>query len=109
MKFIKLYEELQSNNKIGNYVIANSLYASNRLQNFFKNNIGKIINSKGWGIDADQYCVEYEYDDIDNYIYVNGNIILDKNSYWFAVDEIISESDNKEDLILILKTKKYNL
>lgn len=95
MKYLKLYENYDI--QIDNYVIANSNFASPKTQDFFKHNIGKIINVGNW-------CqVEYDYEIIPD------DVILEDNSYWFSNKEIIIQSPNKQDCEAYLAANKYNL
>lgn len=108
MKHLKTYEAINITPEVGDYVIANSIYASKKLQSFFNSNIGQIIekvkdvNKKS--PDIILYKVYY-----DPYEVEPNNVILDDNSWLFDVDEILHISKNKEDLELILSANKYNL
>jgi len=94
----KLFE---NNNKLYSFIIANSDYTYEDFKNFFINNIGEIIV---FDENANLYLAQY----------LNmPNILIRKNHdsdcWWFRPDEILYESKNKEDLEIILNSKKYNL
>jgi hypothetical protein len=98
MKYIKSYENINSEPQIGDYAIANSIYCFSKTQNFFKNTIGKIVEIK-----SELYKIEYDDDDIPD------NISLDDNSFNFKKYEIIFFSSNKKDVDAFLYSNKYNL
>lgn len=104
MKYIKKFENLNIEPEVGDYIIANSKYASSKLQKFFLTNIGEIINiSMGEGNKL-LYNTDYDPDMVES-----ADVILDYNSWFFTTDEILHISKNKEDLEEILASKKYNL
>ena len=98
----KMFEDIESK-KLGIFVISNSIYASNKIQNFFTNNIGTIID---YDYGSNLYKVYYE--DVPNNVMLNED---DKgiNFWWFSLDEILYESKDKNDLEMILATNKYNI
>ena len=107
MKYLKFFENEQISKKlpnVGDYVLCDESFKT-ELNNFINNNIGKIIK-----IEHDSHITEYlvEYDlnliplGIKKYFIYN-------NRRLFIIDEITHHSDNKDDLELILLSKKYNI
>jgi hypothetical protein len=104
MKYLKTFENLNIVPEVGDYIIANSKYASSKLQKFFLTNIGEIINiSMGEGNKL-LYNTDYDPDMVES-----AGVILDDNSWFFITTEILHISKNKEDLESILQANKYNL
>ena len=101
MKHIKLFEDLQNIPEVGDYVIANSKYTDEDSQNFFLNNIGKVIRNRE--IDELKRFVEVEYNNVPK------NILVDNNNWLFLLDEILYWSKDKNELETLLASKKYNL
>ena len=101
MKYIKAYESMKTEPKIGDYILANSTYASTKLQNFLLSNIGKIIEIETHKRAGTLYNVLYED--------VPDNIILDDDTWKFELSEILSVSIDKEELKIKLDSNKYNL
>jgi len=97
----KIFEVLQSELEVGDYVLMRSSVHS--IVEFINNTIGKII-----GFDYDKYNnIKVTYD----------NIPEDLRTYWFNntndrdfnINQVVEFSKNKEELELKLAAKKYNL
>ena len=99
MKFIKTYEEIVNDIQLGDYIIGYSAYADEKINNFLKNNIGKVVI-----IDENVFDVEYESN-------IDGHNGITNNVWTFNKfdDYVIYHSKNKKDLIDTLNTIKYNL
>ena len=106
MKHLKIYEELNNTKpKIGDYVICKDYLTE--VYNFVLNNIGQIIDIVS-NYHGDQYVIKFENipENIKNWFYNYNN---DRNTRSYDENEILYFSNNKEDLEIILQTKKYNL
>jgi len=115
MKYIKTYENKNSEPKIGDYVIIKTNHKDPRLINFFKNSVGKILNiktEKAWGTNP-----LYETKFIDEIPEELSNIwdspFRNKNwktaTHWVGIENIVHFSKNKEDLEPYIISNKYNL
>lgn len=112
MKYIKKFEYVSDEPKIGDYVKIDGDYFIDEMSDFFKIHIGKIINI----IDSEfAYNVEFE-DIIPDYMEWNGMEWCSKsNEMKFTRDEIIEFSSRnywsryKHDLEDLIMSKKYNL
>ena len=108
MKYIKSFEKqltAEEKERIGNYVIINSLFSNIREKNFFNNNIGKIIGIHINPIGKENtFIIEYDKESIPSHVILNKD-----NTYSAKHYEIILEFKTKEDLEAFLMSKKYNL
>lgn len=122
MKYIKSFENLQTDAQVGEYCIANSKSIGISIQNFFLNNIGKIrrIESSIAGNDIDNEFEVEIYDDSGVFVVDYENKIPWNNkyhnyskshnhTYLFYGDEILFHAKTKEELELQMTAKKYNL
>lgn len=100
MKYIKLYEGYKP--KIGDYVVINSEYPNSEVSNFLENTVGQIIDLDE-EYPKESFKVKYE-----NYPKTIERWFMD-GCRWHSKYDIIMHSDNKEDLILKLAARKYNL
>jgi len=87
MKYIKAFEMNEGGPEVGDYVICNGDFSTNK--DFITTHIGEIRRIDSW-----QYKIKYKYNQND-YL-CNLNCIL----YW---------SKNKKELELILNTNKFNI
>ena len=105
MKYLKTYEEIQSEPQVGDYVLCEDSSQIPELNEFFKNTIGRIISK------TINQAYELQYTDIieniERFFIYNG----DTKTYIriMYLDEIIHFSPNKEDIEQILINNKYNL
>jgi len=106
MKHLKLFENLNRQLEIGDYVLCidgEKLHDS-VFDRFLKENIGKYVGD----LAGTKYMVvQFDYLP-DNFGYMTHSKDM-KNSLRFAPDEIIYWSKNKEELELIVTANKYNL
>jgi hypothetical protein len=113
MKYIKTYESIEnvSTPKIGDYVICDDIYYKNnqhfhfryrQLNNFLKNNIGKIISLDG--LYNDRFSVKYK--NIPHQIKIS---YFTDNIRPFELEEIVHWSKNTKDLEMYITANKYNL
>lgn len=110
MKYIKTFENVNLNYKVGDYAIfnydnvdyAHNVRMTDDLRTFLNNNAGEIITISI----PELPWIEVRYDDIpDNIQYKfhsNNTILLWK-------DMIVATSSDSEDLEAYKQTKKYNL
>ena len=93
--------------KKGNYVICEEP-AYPELFNFLNNNIGEVIN---FSTKQQRYSIRYE--DVPNNLFTYFYKSMRKSGLgghrYFNFSDIKYYSDNKEELELLLQTKKYNL
>jgi hypothetical protein len=117
MKYIKTYENINEP-EIGDYVIGWSGYFSEKTNDFLKNSIGKITNSKNNGYKNAEYQVNYDnvpedvYKSEDFYTFIPyKGTRFEKPQYFVKLyrKEINHFSKNKEDLYIYLDSNKYNL
>ena len=108
MKVRKFNENINENEpEIGDYVICHSDESGEKSLNEFTSvNIGIIIDKTSK--DMINYPYSIKYDDLPSKLssYTNNN---DYNTIPFKKEEILYFSKNKEDLELILNTKKFNI
>jgi hypothetical protein len=112
MRYIKTYEENNSNNipEVGDYVLLDVSYDSHytdsfeELGTFINNSIGKVKH-----IDDTMY-IEYYYipKNIKKYFY-NHDLLNLKNVRAFYIRDVTFCSKNKKDCEIYLSTNKYNL
>lgn len=108
MKYIKTYENLEIEPKVGDYVICDDSSAKDHiiLRDFINNNIGRLNH-----IDKEDpmpYDIEYKnipYELSSFYFGFNGR----KNNRIMNRTEIIYFSKSKEDVEQYLQNKKFNL
>ena len=107
MKHIKIYENIDNDPKIGDYVICNeNLSYYDELVNFLSNNVGRIVLKNYTIVNVCfDYLVQYDYipKELDIYFYNSSNLRP------INIDDIIKFSENKEDLEMYINAKKYNL
>jgi len=111
MKYIKTFEDLNTEPKIGDYVLMNSTMNNINLNKFLADNIGKILNID---YNNDYTSIEVEYEDIPSDIqYLFGfntnNLQIGKGFRDFLLSSIIDKSENKEDLKYKIDAKKFNI
>jgi len=111
----KIFEKQRLPRK-GDYIILNLSSSTQEMKEFTKNNIGKIISNRILTYESNKYVYKVEYD-----LLTNDDEKIFKNFYRifklkneinkFKVDhsEIEYWSENKENVEIYLKTKKYNL
>lgn len=107
MKYIKKFENLQTEPQIGDYVICKEIFFSEKkeeLNNFLKNNIGKYIN---YETSKPDFPYEVEYENIPEIIKKNN--FGDDNCRYFTRDEILYFSSNEDDFESYIISNKYNL
>lgn len=113
MKHIKSYENINDDNpQIGDYVICeeqNAMINYSKLNNFFKNNPGKIKNITDH--DINNYVIEFYNVPKDLYISYFDIVQGEENLYTrpMSRNELIVFSKNIKDLEFKLSAKKYNL
>ena len=101
----KMFETINENSpEIGDYVICNEIDSEfeDEINLFISNNVGEFVR-------FDIYDAKYPY-----YIYYenapdNLKVYFFNNARNMRIDEISYWSKNKEELELILKSKKFNL
>ena len=108
MKYIKLYEELNDEPHIGDYVVCECInsFSSEEVRDYLENNVGKICKIEDHVI---SYLVKYENTPFDLFIGINDNYKKDVGYWWFDKLEIKIHSSNKEECEAYLNAKKYNL
>jgi hypothetical protein len=98
MKYLKLYEELNKEPEINDYVIGRNIRKlpttgpdkdADEIDEYLKTHIGQIINIQH----GQDFLVKYD----------------DGNSWWFKKFELIHISKNKNDLEIYIEAEKYNL
>lgn len=102
MKYLKQYE---NNRKIrkGDYVlikVLSSACAKDSI-NFIESNVGQIEK-------FEEFHYQIKFDKYYDYTNSLGNKCSSKG-YWATENEIIYSSKNKEELEIIISSKKYNL
>lgn len=117
MKYIKSYEELNKEPQIGDYIIAHfEKFGNNKKdkawEDYLNNSIGQIIKKEG----EDAYRAKYFVtDEIYEYAFKNKErkFVKEKNGEKYIMmritNNIIVSSSNKDDLKMLLTSKKYNL
>lgn len=115
MRYIRTYEELKAEPKVGDYINVkvdieiNDIFKdipNDELMYYLENSVGKIVNDNGE--DFQQYCVRYE--DPDNLL----DGINDDNGTWYVdKSEILFYSSDKKEVeeytSLKKSANKYNL
>lgn len=113
-----IFEETENKPKIGHYVIINlDNYNNNwvkEYQNFIENNIGKIIKIKDESTKWMTYVILYEKSyynliQITDKVEIPISKWMTKKSFEFFPKDIITFSENKKDLEILLAAKTYNL
>ena len=123
MKHLKTYE-FKKEPKIGDYVIVYEKRGEIEVNDFYKNNIGRIVNlnNNEYSDVAAYFDLDKEWDywikfDIPKSLFgeVNHLKVEDYSNYFikgvrpFDRKEIIYYSPNKEDLEVYIDANKYNL
>lgn len=113
MKYLKLFEELEVEPKIGNYVICklNSKAYGPEFKKFLPTIIGKIVNRQDVFPDKVNYAIRYEEDDVPEEFrdYFISHLKSFNYVRWQNSKDIIFWSENKEDVEAYLEAKKYNM
>ena len=117
MKYLKTYENL-SEPQIGDYVLANFKFDDIEWANYINQNIGELLKIKNDGI-FKPYRVKYYVDDDAYKKFFEGDeeeedlIKFENDKRYiimkFDISDIKVFSPNKEDLEMLLASKKYNL
>jgi len=110
MKYIKTYEDIDNEPKVGDYVMCHELDDTSRISNINKDeinifldvNIGQIqeYDNRKW------YEVEYENIPQELIGWFNASML---NCRSMKRSEILVHSKNKEDIEHLMSAKKYNL
>ena len=111
MKYIKKFENIKDEPKVGDYVLMKSSMQNKEMTDFIDNTIGKIIKTE---IKYHFNTVSVEYEDIPMEIaslfgYENYNLNQNIGFREFLYSSIIDYSENKEDLEYKIKAKNFNL
>jgi len=111
MKYIKKFENIKDEPKVGDYVLMKSSMQNKEMTDFIDNTIGKIIKIE---IKYHFNTVSVEYEDIPMEIaslfgYENYNLNHNIGFREFLYSSIIDYSENKEDLEYKIKAKNFNL
>lgn len=105
MKIERFNERLMNNKQdhpmVGEYVLANDVSGSMKAKDFVNNNIGLCTGIHS----GDQFPFEVEYENLTPYL----EKFFNKNKTNFSRNEILYWSDNKEELELILQSRKFNI
>ena len=104
MKYLKRFETLYENTKLGYYVLCEdeeSVKDKNDVKTFINNNVGTIIGINKYS----QYMYIVEYENIPDEI----EKFFDEGSRNMKAGEIIYWSDDKSELETYINSKKYNL
>jgi hypothetical protein len=100
MKYIKTFED--SDYLIGYYVIMRNKFENIKINyTDFENHIGQIVKTLK---DKENDIVSVQFDND-----LNGALKYHDNQWWFYENDILYKSKNKEELEIILQSKKYNL
>ena len=100
MKYIKTFEDNEY--LVGYYVIMRNKFENTKINHTpFEKHVGNIVKTMS---DKDKIiiCVQYDND-------LNGNLVDYDNKWWFKENDILYKSKNKQDLEMVLQSKKYNL
>lgn len=99
MKYLKSYENIKLEPKVGDYVIIISWSTNIDLSTFVNNTIGKIDRIIGSDI-----SVKYDFESIEKagLNFANNRLIFNKSQIKYC-------AKTKEELELILTIKKYNI
>ena len=113
MKYLRTYELYETKPEVGDYVICEESKIP-KIKNFISNNIGRIFYYIDTDVKKFSVCKDFryivEYDNVPEYITdFFEDVWTEKQSRRMSLDEIKHWSKNKEDLEVILNTKKYNL
>ncbi len=112
MKYIRKFEEKNSEPKEGDYVLMKSTMSNPELLSFIESNVGKIIKFQ-YNYDNTSVEVEYENIPIDiGFLFgYYGTENMNKNIGFkiFLYESIIEFSDNKTDLEYKINARKFNL
>jgi len=111
MKYIKTYENLKEDVKIGDYVLCSEykdpgykdILDVNDIETFIENNIGKIIE-----LDRGSFDYIVKYTNIPKELKLEFSF-LNNSARGMYKEEIDYVSKNKKDLESILLSKKYNI
>lgn len=121
MKYIRTYEvnlspvrRLQIKEldgiKVGDYVLCTEFAVTSDLESyelkFIENNIGRVITI--YNNEAHPFKVQYEKSSMSTKLISGWTFDLD-NSRNFSSKEILYHSSNKEDLVIYISAKKYNI
>ena len=100
MKYIKKFENAEY--LVGYYVIMSNQQENRKVKyTHFEKHIGQIVKTMK-DKENDIVCVQYDND-------LNGMLEYSDNQWWFNQNDILYKSKDKEDLEMILRSKKYNL
>jgi len=104
LKNTKLHNNDDNDPRVGDYVICEcKIDDSCNTKDFIKDKIGKIIRYYEGG----NYPYNVTYDDIPDNMW--NNKFGEQKVIVFKKFEVVNWSNNKEDLELIINTKKFNL
>ena len=111
MRYLKRFEELEEHPKIGDYVIVYADYFDNALIDFFKEEVGRLIEFKD---DGSEYAYIIKFNKNIPHVNTDGIEYIDKSIYEprimeFDKHEIIEWSSDKDYLIAKIASNKYNL
>lgn len=109
MKYIKRFENLGNEPKVGDWVIVNTDFGHDNLDKYLHVTPGKLIIISDNPDLPWPYGIEYDINKMPMYIYEEFVMVTDNTYISVGLDEIEYWAPNKEDLEIILKTKKYNL
>lgn len=101
MKYIKSYESIENEPKIGDYVLCDEETTDHDVKEFVKTHIGKLVLIQD--ILVTNYNYKIYYNDSDKYFGNNGNHRSMTRS------EIKHWSENIEDILPFLSSNKYNM
>lgn len=91
--------------KKGHFVMGTKYFTNVALTTFLHDNIGEVIEIN-FNIDSYIYNLLVKYNNIPKKL---KNHFINNNNIRFSIGEIFLHSNNKEDLICLLDSEKYNL
>ncbi len=113
MKYIKLYENVINDLKVGDYVMINVdyLFGANKRElkiykEFLKNNIGQVTYINNGFTNSGIEWFEVKFRDIPFQI---SKFFRDDNTERYKINNIIHHSDTIENLKIKIEADKYNL
>lgn len=113
MKYLKTFENIEINPKIGDYVICDANTGAPRLNNFIKNRIGMCLGPHYSGNNPElkqklSHRYRIKYDNIPDDVERDYFPFLDKTRSFYKKD-ILFFSQNIRDVEAFLTSNKFNL
>jgi len=97
MKYLKKFEDIENTPDVGDYIIPNVETLNAVINDKINNNIFQIIGTRQRKIGKILYIIKFK---LENHI---------DDNWYLDVSEIKHISKNKEELEILLQSKKYNI